>query len=287
MEGLQVKIYDAFSIILRNRRAFFGFCVLVLYLLMATIGPLVVTLDMSQDFLARFQLPSLEHILGTDFAGRDILRQMIHGSTDVMIIAFATAFFGTILATIIGISAGLLGGKTDMVLMRVIDIFLTVPNFPIMIIFAAIFKISNPISFAFVLAIWSWPGLARAVRSQILSLKNKEYIEVANVMSMPLRHIMFKEAVPSLVPFLMINFIDLARNAITASVGIMLLGLVPLSVTNWGMMLNMAIFQTGAIYVPSALPYLLSPMGAIILFQYALICFASGIEEIFDPRLRR
>jgi peptide/nickel transport system permease protein len=85
----------------------------------------------------------------------------------------------------------------------------------------------------------------------------------------------------------MINFIDLARNAITASVGIMLLGLVPLSVTNWGMMLNMAIFQTGAIYVPSALPYLLSPMGAIILFQYALICFASGIEEIFDPRLRR
>ena len=86
MEGLYVRIYNAFSVILRNRRAFFGFCVLVLYLLTATIGPLIVPPDMSQDFLARFQLPSLEHILGTDFAGRDILRQMIHGSTDVMII---------------------------------------------------------------------------------------------------------------------------------------------------------------------------------------------------------
>ena len=287
MDGFQARIHAAFRVILSNRRAFFGFCVLVLYLLTATIGPLVVPLDMSQDFLARFQLPSLEHILGTDFAGRDILRQMIHGSTDVMIIAFATAFFGTILAASIGISAGLLGGKTDMVLMLIIDVFLTVPNFPIMIIFAAIFRISDPISFAIVLAIWSWPGLARAIRAQVLSLKSKEYVEVANVMSMPLRHIVFKEAGPSLVPFLMINFVDLARTAITASVGIMLLGLVPLSVTNWGMMLNMATYQTGAIYVPSALPYLLSPMGAIILFQYGLICFASGIEEVFDPRLRR
>ena len=287
MDGFQARIHAAFRVILRNRRAFFGFCVLVLYLLTATIGPLVVPLDMSQDFLTRFQLPSLQHILGTDFAGRDILRQMIHGSTDVMIIAFATAFFGTILAASIGISAGLLGGKTDMVLMLIIDVFLTVPNFPIMIIFAAIFRISDPISFAIVLAIWSWPGLARAIRAQVLSLKSKEYVEVANVMSMPLRHIVFKEAGPSLVPFLMINFVDLARTAITASVGIMLLGLVPLSVTNWGMMLNMATYQTGAIYVPSALPYLLSPMGAIILFQYGLICFASGIEEVFDPRLRR
>ncbi|MCD6310496.1 MAG: ABC transporter permease, partial [Candidatus Eremiobacteraeota bacterium] len=65
-----------------------------------------------------------------------------------------------------------------------------------------------------------------------------------------------------------------------------LLGLVPLSVTNWGMMLNLATFQTGAIYVPSALSYLLSPMIAIILFQYSLICFGSGIDELFDPRLR-
>ena len=65
-----------------------------------------------------------------------------------------------------------------------------------------------------------------------------------------------------------------------------MLGLVPLRMENWGMMLNMAAFQSGAIYVPRALSYLLSPMAAIILFQYALICFASGVDELFDPRLR-
>jgi peptide/nickel transport system permease protein len=62
---------------------------------------------------------------------------------------------------------------------------------------------------------------------------------------------------------------------------------VPLNVENWGMMLNLAAFQTGAIYIPRAYSYLLSPMIAIILFQYSLVCFASGIDELFDPRLRR
>jgi peptide/nickel transport system permease protein len=76
-----------------------------------------------------------------------------------------------------------------------------------------------------------------------------------------------------------------SKGAITASVGIMLLGLVPLSPTNWGMMLNMATTQTGAIYVPEALAYVLSPVFFIVLFQFSLICFASGLEEILDPRL--
>ncbi|MBU2573867.1 MAG: ABC transporter permease [Elusimicrobia bacterium] len=280
------RLLESFTIIKHNRRAFFGLCVLVFFILMATAGPVVIPLDMSQDFLMRFQGPSWAHILGTDFAGRDIFQQLVHGSTDVLTIAFATAFFGSFIAVLVGLSAGLVGGKFDMLMMRIIDIFLTVPNFPIMIIFASIFRINDPISFALVLAAWSWPGLARALRAQVLSLKHKEFVEVSRVMAMPYRHIMFKEALPGLMPYLMINFIDMARGAITASVGIMLLGLVPLSVTNWGMMLNFATFQTGAIYVPSALSYLLSPMLAIILFQYGLICFASGVEEIFDPRLR-
>lgn len=76
------------------------------------------------------------------------------------------------------------------------------------------------------------------------------------------------------------------RGALTASVGLMYLGIIPYSPTNWGMMLNMAIFQTGAIYVPRALPYLLAPMGSIILFQYGGLCLARGLEEMFDPRLR-
>lgn len=277
---------DFFYLIGKNKKAAFGFTVLCLYFLMATVGPMVVSLDTTPDYEARFQLPSFKHWLGTDYCGRDIFQQIVHGSTDVMLIAFSAAIFSVLLAIIFGIAAGLIGGIVDMVIMRVIEIFLTVPTFPIMAILASLLKIRNPISFGLVLSIWNWPPLANAIRAQILSLSKKEFIEVCRCLGLSNFHIMFRELLPNIVPFITINFINIAKSAITASVGIMLLGLVPLSLTNWGMMLNLAAFSTGSIFVPTALPYLLSPMLAIVLFQYSLICFGSAIEELFDPRLR-
>jgi len=277
---------ESLKIIKGNRRAFFGFIMLLFFLLMALFGPLLVPLDMTPDYLNRFQSPSISHFLGTDYAGRDILAQLIHGSRDIMLIAFSTAFFGMLMAVSTGLSSGLLGGTFDSLMMRVIDIMLTIPSFPIMAIFAALFRIENPIMFGLILALWSWPGLARSIRSQILTLKKKEFVEVARIMGMGTTHIMYKELMPNIMPYITINFINMAKGAITASVGIMLLGLVPLRVQNWGMMLNMAAFQTGAIYIPKAYSYLLSPMCAIVIFQYSLINFASGVDELFDPRLR-
>lgn len=280
------SLRDKWKILKHNKRAFFGFSLLVLYILMATVGPLIVKLDMKIDYLNRYQAPSFSHWLGTDYAGRDIFAQIVHGSSDVMVIAFSTAVFATLAAICIGIFSGLMGGKIDSFIMRTVDIFLTLPQFPIMAIFAGLFQIKHAITFGMLLAFFSWAGLARAIRVQVLALKNKEFIEVCSIMNMPIRHIIFKELLPNMVPFISINFINIAKGAIVASVGIMLLGLVPLSVTNWGMMLNIAAKQTGAIYVPRALPYFLSPIFFIVMFQFALINFAAGIEELFDPRLR-
>lgn len=279
-------IIDFFNIIKKNRRASFGFIMLLFFILMGIFGPLLVSRDMTADYLNRFLPPSISHLLGTDYAGRDILAQIVLGSGDILLIAFSTGLFGILIAVTTGIASGLLGGKFDEITMRIIDIFLTVPSFPIMAIFAALFRIKGPIEFGLILALWSWPTLARSVRSQILSLKKKEFIEASQFMNMGTGHIMFSELLPNMMPYITINFINICKGAITASVGIMLLGLVPLRVENWGMMLNMASFQTGAIYIPQAYSYILSPMVAIILFQYSLINFASGIDELFDPRLR-
>ena len=272
--------------LLANKRAFFGLVILVFYLAMAIAGPYLVRLDMDIDYLNRFQPVSWQHWLGTDYAGRDTFAQIIHGSTDVMVIAFSTALFATFIAIVVGIFSGLVGGKTDAVLMKIIDIFLTMPHFPLMAIFAGLFRVKNALSFGLLLAFFCWAGLARAIRTQTLGLRHKEFIEVCRIMNMPTRHIIFNELFPNMVPFISINFIHIAKGAITASVGIMLLGIVPLSVTNWGMMLNLAAKQTGAIYVPQALPYLLAPILFIVMFQFALINFAGGVEEFFDPRLR-
>lgn len=270
-----------------NRSALAGFLVLLLFLAMAVVGPVLVPLDMTPAYEQRFQPPSPAHVLGTDYAGRDTASLIVHGSRDIMLIAFSTGLFATLIALAVGIPAGLLGGRTDTVIMLVIDIFLTVPSFPVMAIMAALFHIRDPISFGLVLAIWSWPGLARSIRTQILGLRHREFIEAARLMAMPAPWIVFGEILPTMVPFVSVNFIAIAKGAITASVGIMLLGLVPLQAENWGMMLNLAAFQSGAIFVPRAYAYVLSPIAAIVLFQYSLVYFAGGLEEIFDPRLRR
>jgi len=282
-----ISVKDALKIIVRNKKALFGFIVLCFFIFMAIFGPFIVSAKMKIDYSKRFLPPSFSHPFGTDYAGRDILTLIILGSRDVLIIAFSTAFFATLIAIIIGMIAGLFEGYVDLIIMRIIDVFLTIPQFPVMAILASIFRIKSNIVFGLVLAAWSWPVLASSIRATVLSLKRKEFIEVSFIMGLPLRHIIFKELLVNMVPFIAINFINIAKNAITASVGIMLLGLVPLSVTNWGMMLNLATISTGAIYVPHAYGYLFAPIFFIVLLQFALISFASGIEEIFDPRLRR
>lgn len=274
------------KILRHNKKALFGFMVLLLFLFMATFGRILLPLDMTADHGKRFLPPSKLHFLGTDYAGRDTFRLIVHGSTDVLLIAFFTGFFATLFAIVVGMFSGIRGGYTDLAIMRIIDVFLTLPQFPIMAVLATLFRISDPVSFGLILSLWSWPVLAAGIRAKVLSLKQKEYIEVCMIMNLPMKHIIFKELLPNMIPFITLNFINIARGAITASVGIMLLGLVPLSVTNWGMMLNLATVSTGAIYVPKAYGYLFSPIFFIVLLQYALICFASGIEEMFDPRQR-
>lgn len=274
------------TVLRHNRRAAVGFGLLVGFVLTALFGPALVPLDASTNYLARFQMPSMNHWLGTDYAGRDTLAQLIHGSRDVMAIAFASALIALLLALVVGIVAGLARGRTDRWLMQLIDIFLTLPRFPLMAIMAGLFSIQEPFSFGFVLALFYWPGIARSIRSQILTLRSKDFVEASQLMMLPMHHIMFGELMPNMIPYLALSFINVARDAIVASVGIMLLGIVPLSTSNWGMMLNLAATQTGAIYVPNAYPYLLAPIACIVLFQFALMAFAGGLEELFDPRLR-
>jgi len=280
------SIYEPFVILRRNRMAFIGLLILLFFALMATVGPEVVPLDTTQRFEKRFQWPSLEHPLGTDHVGRDTLQQIVHGSRDVLLTAFLAAIFTTAIAILVGMLAGLQGGMMDALLMLMTNIILTVPSFPVMMIIAAVWKVKDPVSLGLLLSIWTWGGLARAIRSQILSLKEREFIEAARALGLSTFHIVFRELLPNVMPYVAINFFSLMRGAITASVGLMFLGLIPFKATNWGMMLNLAAWQAGAIYVPKALFYFGSPMACIILFQLGAFFFASGLDEVVNPRLR-
>lgn len=269
-----------------NRRA--SVClVLLLFLIAVAFGShLVGQLDRTPHPELRFAPPSLQHWLGTDYAGRDIGMQLLFGAKDVITVSLLTGLFAVSIALIMGmVSAYSAGTPLDSVITATIDIFLTVPNFPVMAIAAALFQVRNPVAFALVLAVWAWPDLARGIRAQVLSLRTREFVEAAQVQAMGGRYILVHEILPNLIPFTLVHFIRLSRDAVAISVGIMLLGLVPLKVENWGMMLNLAAVQSGALYIPRAFSYLLSPLLAIVGYQFLLIGVAQGIEEAFDPRL--
>lgn len=282
MEGIK----DFFIIIRKNRQAFAGLIILIIFLLISVIGPYVIPPVGKSNYALRLQMPSILHWFGTDYAGRDTLSQFVHGSRNVLFVAFLTAVFTSIVAFSIATLAGVVGGAVEAVLMLFVNVILTVPSFPIMMVLSMIIKITDPLTFALVLSIWSWAGLARAIHTQILSLKNRDFIEASKILGLSLPHVIFKEMLPNMVSYLAINFIMIMRGAITASVGLMYLGLVPFSSSHWGMMLNMATNTTGAMYGSSALVYMLVPILGIMFFQMGCLFFANGLDEALNPRLR-
>ena len=279
------KVRDFFRAIFRNKQALVGFILLLLFIGMAVAG-VFIEVDMTVEYEQRYQKPSFKHILGTDYAGRDTFLQLIKGSTDVLSIGLYAAIFTLAIGFIIGATAGYIGRWVDTALMFLTDLFLTIPSFPLMMIAAATFNIKSNITFAVVLSAFSWAGLARSVRAQILSLKEREFIVACKAMGLSNTYIIFKEIMPNIISYLAINFIHIVQGAITSSVGLMLLGLSPYSPTNWGMMLNLAINNTGGIFNPKGYYYMLSPMLCIVLFQMACIFFSNGLDEALNPRLR-
>ncbi len=276
-----------FKSIVHNRRALIGMIILIVYVLLAVIGPMVANPKMlKSDIRNRLASPSWEHPLGTDNNGRDTLTQFIYGARNVLTVAFIAAVMTILIATTVGMLSGLIGGVVDSVLMFFTNIILTVPSMPIMMLLATVMSADNPIAFGFVLSIWSWAGLARAVRAQIMSVKNRDYVEAARILGMPTRHIVVGEMLPSITSYLTMNLIFSMRGAISASVGLMFLGLAKFSASHWGMMIQIAISSTGALYGSSALVYFLTPVLGIAIFGMGCFFFASGLDEALNPRLR-
>jgi len=255
------------------------------FVLLAFLGPLVVPLHNTVDIANVYRTPSSAYPLGTDFQGRDVLNQIVYGGRDILSVAFLAAFFSTAVAVTFGSLGATLGGKVDTILLTLADIVLTVPQLIVLIVVAAIFRPEGFLILALLLASLQWAGLLRQVRAQILSLKEREYIEAARSLDLGLFHVIFREMLPNMASYVAIHFIFAMTGAVYAQVGLIVLGLVPLSGANWGVMLYLAQSQ-GALYFSDSFWYILSPILAISLFQLSLVALASGLEDVFNPRLR-
>ncbi|MFP4322839.1 MAG: ABC transporter permease [Anaerolineales bacterium] len=276
----------------RNKSGFVGFVGLVFFLAMVTLGTLVVEYEARPQLDRRvpganslFAPPSNEFPLGLDWQGRDILSHVVHGGQTPILTSIQAGLFSTTIAVLLGSLAGLAGGIIDNFLSGLANLILTIPNFPLLLVLASIIRLDSNLVIAAVLSSLTWPPLMRSIRAQVLSLREREYIEAAFSLDLGMFHIITREVFPQLISYIAINFIFSIRLAMYALVALILLGMIPPREPDWATMLWSA-QSRGAFFNPNAVMMGLAPVFAIGLFQLSLILFSRSLEEIFNPRLR-
>jgi peptide/nickel transport system permease protein len=269
----------------RSPSGFIGFIIVALLVAITAIGPFF-TPSLSPDvksILLPFGSPG--HLLGTDNEGKDVLIQMIDGGRAVIFIGFFAAAISTVIAIILGSLAAYLGGAFDSAVVTLADVVLTIPQIVLLAVLGSFVKLDSPVVLALLVGSLSWPVLTRAVRSQVLSLKEREFVEAARLLDLGTARVVFVEILPNMASFILMNFMIGVTNAIYQLVGLYLLGLAPLTGSNWGIMLNRA-WIAGAIFNDASLGFILSPVVAIVLLLLGLVMMTRSLEEILNPRLR-
>jgi peptide/nickel transport system permease protein len=274
------------KLLARNKLGFAGFIVVLAVVLLSFVGPLVVPLDEAAHVEQIYQPPSAQHPLGTDSEGRDVLAQIVNGGRDILTVGFLAATLSTVIALALGSLSAYAGGRTDAFLTWFADVVLTIPQLPLLAVLAGILQFKSHFALALIIGVLAWPTLMRAIRAQVLSLKERDYVEAARALDLGTSHILFREIAPNMVGYIAINFTLGLTAAMYTSVGLIFLGLVPLSGSNWGVMINLA-WTRGAIFFKDSVWYIMAPIIMIAVFQLGLVGLSRSLSEVFDPRLRQ
>ena len=234
----------------------------------------------AQDLALGPTPPSGAHLLGTDELGRDYLTELLHAGRISLAIGFFVALFATVLGTAVGAVAGYRGGVAGELIMRVTDLFLIVPAVAILALALEALG-SSPTTIVFVLAGISWTYIARVVRSQVLSLREKEFIEAARVVGASTTRILVRHMLPNLAGLIAVNISLATATAIIVESTLSFLGFgVQPPRTSWGNMLSAA---AGLVGTPQV--YLLYFPGLFILVTVLCVNFiGDGLRDALDPQ---
>jgi peptide/nickel transport system permease protein len=270
-----------------HRPGMIGLVFLALVVLMALFAPLLadeagLRAINSTDNPA-FASPSEFGPLGTDALGRDVLTQFIWGSRISLLVGLAATVLAMLIGSLVGIAAGFFGGRIGGLLMRVTEWFLVIPFLPLAIALAAILgpSIRNII---IVIGITSWPTPARVIHAQVLTLKERDYVDRSRALGASNWHVMTRHIVPNVAPLILANMTLIVPIVILSEATLSFLGLGDPSNASWGQMLDDA-FETGAVTV-EAWWYIVPPGLGIMLVVLAFTLVGQALEEILDPRLR-
>lgn len=228
--------------------------------------------------------PSSKHLLGTDELGRDMLSMIIYGGRISLLVGFLATIIGATIGTLVGVTAGYFGGHIEDILMRITDTFLVIPDLPLMIVFASILG-ANIWNIILVLGILGWTGSARVLRAQVLSLKEKPFIESARAIGASDFRIIVQHILPNVLPLIVAQNVLRIGGAIMSAASLSFLGLGDPTHMSWGIILSFA-FGVGALF-SNYYWYIIPPGVCITLVVLAFTFIGYALDQIVNPRIRR
>jgi peptide/nickel transport system permease protein len=264
----------------QNRAAVVGLVVLTLITFIAFIGPLVYPVD-PFDMVGRpFMPPFGEFPLGTDVSGRDILAGVMHGASVSLIIGVAASLCATVLGVALGAVAGYYGGLIDDVLMRITELFLTIPSFILAVVLVAIFS-PTLLSITVAIAVVSWPSVARLTRGEFIAHREREYVQACRALGMPSWQIIVVQLLPNALPPVVVVSTLMVATAILTESGLSFLGLGDPNLVSWGYMIGVARTALRTAWWMAAIPGLL-----IVVTVMAINLAGEGLNDALNPKLR-
>lgn len=288
-ENIEAEIGDTDStcdkvknMIKNNKLAAVSLIVILAFCFCAVFAPCVAPHDPTlQDYDNVRAVPSSEHILGTDELGRDVLSRIIYGARISLVIGLVPTSISMIIGTVLGMIAGFFGKKVDFIIMRLADIMLAFPS--LLLAMVVMYTLGASLINIFIaLSVVSWAGTARVVRSQTLSLKEKEFVEAAESIGVKKSVIMFRHILPNCLPSLIVLFTMNIPGSILSESSLSFLGIgAQPPLTSWGLMV-----VNGKQWLFSEPWIAIAPGVAILMIVLAFNFLGDGLRDAIDPYMR-
>lgn len=271
---------DAWTRFKKNKMALVGLGFLIVITILAIFVPALSPYEYDMmDLTSSNLMPSLQHPMGTDKFGRDIFVRIMYGARISLSVGFASAFICLFIGIVYGGIAGYIGGKVDMVLMRIVDILYSIPTLLIVILIMLIFG-SNIVSILIGLCATSWMGMARLVRAQVLTLKEQEFALAAYVLGASKMRILFKHLIINCMGPIIVNVTLMVPSAIFTEAFLSFVGIgISAPAASWGTLANEArtLIESNPIQI-------IWPVASICITMLSLNFIGDGVSDAFDPK---